>query len=353
MIKIKNVLYLGWLGKGNVGDDVLFELFKKMFYKYATSNQNNIAVNFDTFPIVNNYKIDVSAYDLIVLGGGSLIHLPYWLKICKEASDKGIPIVSWGTGFDHKYKSDHSLHLFQHINQYKSIYDSFTYLSVRGPFTKKLLTDIGVEKEIHEIGDPALFYASETFGKSFVNTDKNDKQILINWGTSFNNIFGNNELYVENELVKVIHYLLDKGYRVKIYPIWTEDIDAVKRLKEKVSDRRCEIQTVVYDARTTQQMIEKSYITINFKLHANIMSASVNRPFISLAYRGKCFDFAETVQCADHAIATDEVTADKVIHLVNNTFEYYHEIVDKIVQKKKVFYPRLLHSIRTISNILH
>lgn len=45
MTQLKNILYLGWLGKGNVGDDVLFELFKVMFYKYHQSERKTFAEN--------------------------------------------------------------------------------------------------------------------------------------------------------------------------------------------------------------------------------------------------------------------------------------------------------------------
>ena len=99
MKQIKNILYLGWLGKGNVGDDILFELFKHMFYKYHQSKDNYI-VNIDAHPNVNNYKIEVAYYDLIVLGGGSILHLPFYLNICAEAIGKQIPVVTWGTGID-------------------------------------------------------------------------------------------------------------------------------------------------------------------------------------------------------------------------------------------------------------
>src|SRR5699024_89736 len=113
------------------------------------------------------------------------------------------------------------------------------------------------------------------------------KTILMNWGTSYNNIFGKNELVIEQELVRVIRILISQGYTVSIYPIWVEDIESVKRLSQKVNDDRCVVHTVVYEAKTLQKMINDSYLSINLKLHANILSAAANRPFISLAYRGK------------------------------------------------------------------
>src|SRR5690625_1010073 len=354
MVHIKNILYLGWLGKGNVGDDMLFEQFKNMFYKYTTLDRSSICVNIDMYPIVENYQVDVSTYDLIVLGGGSLIHLFYWLNICEEAIEKKIPVVSWGTGYDGQYKIEdfESISISaENLSRYKSIYNKFSYLSVRGPFTKKMLRNIGVEKEIHEIGDPALLYASEMIGNSFKTSDS--KEVFVNWGTSYNHIFGNNELLVEHELVKVIHHLLDEGYKITIYPIWTEDRIAVKRLASKINRPNCTYYSIVYDAQTLLKILRNCHFSINVKLHANILAASVNKPFISLAYRGKCFDFAKTVQCLDYAIATDEVTSTKVLDLVEDIIANYSNIMTRYKNAKDIYHPRLKQSIQFISNLLN
>lgn len=353
LMKIKNILYLGWLGQGNVGDDVLFELFKILFYKNSNLHQKNIAVNIDTFHQDRRYQMSLSSYDLIVLGAGSLMHLPYWINICKEAMSLDIPVVSWGSGIDGEYKNDQDLtEKVENMKQYHSFYENIDYLSVRGPLTKKILKRIGVKNNIHEVGDPALHYAAETYG-DIMNSSNNKKQILINWGTSYNNIFGRNEEKVENELVKVIHHLLAQGYNVKIYPIWTGDILAVQKLTAKVADKRCEAQTVVYDAKGTQKVIQNSFLTINMKLHANILSASANKPFISLAYRGKCFDFSHTVQCLDYTVATDQLTASNIIQLVAIINNNYDDIIDNFIRAKKMYYPRLLYSIKYIANLLH
>lgn len=355
MLRIKRILYLGWLGKGNVGDDVLFELFKDMFYKYRSSKGREDVVMIDAFPIVENYQVDLSAYDLIVLGGGSLIHLPYWLNICVEGMRRGIPVVSWGTGFDGIYKEAdyHSITLTKkYVDYFRSIYEKFDFLSVRGPFTAKMLTNLGVEKEIHEIGDPALVYMSEVFDDHLKEATEH-KHILVNWGTSHNNIFGRNEQAVEQELIIVIKELLSRGYTVGIYPIWTADISAVKRLGNKVDDSRCYVQEVVYEAKILQKIIQNSYLSINLKLHANILAAAGNRPFISLAYRGKCFDFSKTVNCLGYTMATDEVTATKILDLVNDIEHNYEDVTERFEVAKAKYHPRLIDSIHVISEFLN
>lgn len=354
MNQIKNILYLGWLGKGNVGDDVLFELFKTMFYKYHKSKDNSI-VNIDAHPSINNYKIDLSFYDLIVLGGGSLFNISYYIKICAEGIKNQIPIVTWGTGVDGFFKNEDlkSIKLNDNNPNYKEILDKFNYISVRGPFTKKMLRNLGVSNKIHEIGDPALIYSNELIGKRIVKQNTTNKNILINWGTSYNNIFGKDEYKVEQILAETIRKLISRGFKITVYPIWTEDIEPVKRLVQTVNNDRCQALTEVYEAKILQNIISQSYITINLKLHANILSASANRPFISLAYRGKCFDFADTVNCSKFTIATDEITSNKILNLVEDIELNYSHIVSDISKAKNKFHPEIIKSIETISEIIN
>ncbi|MFS8189054.1 glycosyltransferase [Rossellomorea marisflavi] len=354
MREFKNILYLGWLGKHNVGDDVLYEQFKHMIYDLHYKQNKRMIINIDTFAATSEYKIDVLNYDLIVLGGGSLLQMPSFLEVCKEGIVKGVPVVSWGTGVDGPFSQDQADSLYvsgENAADVRSIYNQFDYISVRGPYSKNFLINSGITKEIYEIGDPALAYARELFGET-LECNPEERNILINWGTSYNNILGGNEIAVENELVIVIQELLDRGYSVTVYPIWTEDIQPVKRLVQKVNNPKCSIIAEVYEARVLQKFISEAYLTINLKLHANILSASVDRPFISLAYRGKCFDFAKTVNCPDFAVPTDNISAEGILHLVSEIEMNYLDTVSRIKKARTKYYPKLVQSIVDIYSIL-
>ncbi|AQQ53379.1 polysaccharide pyruvyl transferase family protein [Planococcus lenghuensis] len=353
---VENILYLGWLGNGNVGDDLLFELFKEMFLSRHQPEQENTVPNIDTFPPVPGYRADVSRYGLVVLGGGSLIDSSFWLlNVCAEAIEHGIPVVSWGTGADgipRDASMDNVRLPAEQANAFKEIYEQLDYLSVRGPYTKNMVLNTGLVNAIHEIGDPALIYAPELFGdKLEKKADRNI--ILVNWGTSNNNIFGKNEAAVEAEMVAAIRSLTAKGYDVLCYPIWTEDIKHVKQLAEKIDDPRCHAISEVYEPQLLQKLISEAYLTINFKLHANIMSASGDRPFVSLAYRGKCLDFAATVDCSEFALPTDQVTADQILQAVEDIEHNYDSVVARFQSAKETYYPRVVESILQISETLN
>ncbi|MGG3924331.1 polysaccharide pyruvyl transferase family protein, partial [Geobacillus thermodenitrificans] len=62
---MKKVLYIGWLGFQNIGDELLWNVFAASARQYAPDVQI-----VPSTPKVN-WK-DTSPYDAIVLGGGSL-----------------------------------------------------------------------------------------------------------------------------------------------------------------------------------------------------------------------------------------------------------------------------------------
>lgn len=342
---------MGWLGENNIGDEVLFDLFIHMFQKY-NHNSNNVKI--DAFSFKEEIQQKVTDYDLVVLGGGSLLHLPYWLNECLKAIKANIPIVCWGTGVDGYYKKEHldTIRLPENVlKQYRAVFEHFKYFNVRGPFTVNSIRNCGIDVNIEEIGDPALIYAMENFDKELFNESK-DETILINWGTSYNQIFGFNELRVENELVDIAKKLISAGYTITIYPVWTEDIRTVKRLVEKINHPNCQSINEVYDTNDLLKLIAKSKLTINMKLHANILSASANVPFISLAYRGKCFDFASTVNCLEYTVSTDIVTSNTVETLIEHINNNYDDVIQRFENAKNHYYPKVIESIKEISSIL-
>ncbi|CCO09147.1 polysaccharide pyruvyl transferase family protein [Desulforamulus hydrothermalis] len=354
MNRVKNILYLGWLGRGNVGDDILYTLFKRLFYQFFDRNANDYEVNIDGYLPINNYTWDLKVYDLVVLGGGSLFNIPYWIDLCLKAKELNIPLISWGTGIDGLYTSedvgkinDTRVWLNDDLKtKIMEITSYMKYISVRGPLTKEVLINIGVEPyKVQIVGDPALIYTNSI-------SQPNNRKILVNWGTSYNNIFGGNEEKLEEQLEITIQILLNKGYDIVIYPIWVEDIEVVQRLGSKFTESNLTVINQVYDANKLVKLINDSFLTINIKLHANIISAAVGRPFISLAYRGKCFDFAETVESNDLIISTDKVHAGEILDRIKLIEINYKQIVNRFIKAKEEYMPKLLISLKNIVKLL-
>jgi polysaccharide pyruvyl transferase WcaK-like protein len=119
--------------------------------------------------------------------------------------------------------------------------------------------------------------------------------VLINWGTSFNNILGGKEAEVVYHLEIAAQQLLNKGYEIIVYPIWVEDINICRRFVDKFQNERNFILDKVYNAHYLCSIIRACRFTINLKLYADILSSAMHMPFISIAYGLKCYDFAESI----------------------------------------------------------
>jgi acetyltransferase-like isoleucine patch superfamily enzyme len=333
----KKILYLGWLGQGNVGDDLLFDIFKKMMFSVNDNIKFNLII--DNFIPVNNYHIDLTQYDLIVLGGGSLYSLSYWEDICLNAYKLNIPYVTWGTGLDIRDKNATTKIIIGYENNIKlnidlqktvNVINGAKLASVRGEISKYT---IGNEK-LEVIGDPGIIFDKLSISYPAIEEvsdfiDENDKFVLVNWGTSYNNIMGKDEKALETEIEKTITNLLESGYKIIIYPIWINDINKCIELSEKFQNNNVMCIKKVYDAYGICSLIKNAYMTINLKLHANILSMSMGKPFISLSYGMKCYDFCQSVGSEDLSIFTDEASCTEILKKFNQIQKNYSKLVDK------------------------
>jgi acetyltransferase-like isoleucine patch superfamily enzyme len=335
--KFKKLLYLGWLGQGNVGDDLLFDIFKKIIFTIDDRKKYNFII--DNYLPINNYEVDLTQYDLIILGGGSLYSLSYWEELCLKASKLKIPYITWGTGFDIRDENsttqiinsyNKNIKLNTNLQKTLKVIEGALLSSTRGNLSKHIINNNNLEV----IGDPGIIFNKLNNPYKYNNNSpdlfsNDEKVILINWGTSFNNIIGNNENNVEKELIKSINSLLEQGYKIVIYPIWVNDISKCIDLAEKFNNDNVKCIEKVYDAYGICSLIERAYMTINLKLHANILSMSMGKPFISLSYGMKSYDFCESIQSQELSIFTNKLSDKELLNKVQYIEENYTNLIER------------------------
>lgn len=308
---MKKLLYIGWIGFNNLGDELLWNIFKDTCGKYLEKDQIEITPSVPGIDLKNLEK-----YDTVVLGGGSLL-LPGYLQILQDALHKGKSVIIWGTGIDWIEKRNLDLLLndkldsleqnFQQkdIDVLDEVIERALFVGVRGPLTKKAIEImLGSEKaqKVEIIGDPGLLLHEPNLNSSY----KKDKVIGINWGTTFNRLYGGNEKLVEDQLVETAKALIKSGYKILIYTVWADDNPSCERLFERIDDP--ENVTLDKNRYTEKELIEKLSRckgTINFKLHANFLSFTANVPAIALGYRFKVFDAAASLGLQHLVVSTD------------------------------------------------
>ena len=360
-MELKKILYIGWIGYKNLGDELMFDLFKECLLplgeNYRLDVVNNEAVYLENYPL--------GGYDLIVLGGGSIISAPgkiinpLIINTLYKAIKLKKKIMIWGSGIDwvpQKYlldlqnKKELDLKLDEDIKaKMNEVLAESVWTGVRGPLTLELLKNLGAEvKNIRLSGDPGFLLKNQITPPDNINEpfsiDHSKKMIGLNWGTALNNIYGNNEENVENQLVTVLKSLILLGYKVYMFVVWQNDLFPSERLYKKVNDSQNVIlDKKLYNKEELMNLISNFSFTLNYKLHANYISLASKVPFIALGYRFKVFDFVQSVNLEDFIIPTDSNNINEaILKLESNISLNRNDIINKMTIQQN-HYKEILH----------
>ncbi|GIO21496.1 polysaccharide pyruvyl transferase family protein [Oceanobacillus sp. J11TS1] len=343
---MKKVLYIGWIGFKNLGDDLLWNIFENLSKKHLKESEMTIIPSFPSVDINN-----IEEYDLVVLGGGSLL-TPYYVGILHKALTMNKKVIIWGSGIDRIKEQKLNMMMegespaLNEIFSYedalllREVFSGASFGGVRGPLTKKALELLGVnEKDIQIIGDPGVLLKSDIN----IEKEKKEKIIGINWGTAKNNLYGN-EPILEKKLINICERLKNRGYKILIYTVWKGDIPACKRLFNKINDgKNVTLDTTLYTEQELISLLSTCTLTINFKLHPNLLSLAANVPYIALGYRFKAFDLSQSLNLENYVLSTNSSDLEnevlKKVRLIERNSE---AIINKYERVQKVYHPLIV-----------
>lgn len=382
--KTMRVVYVGWVGFGNLGDDVCRDLFTAHLRRALAAKGRDLEVRWATYQGVSEQYLLEYRPHLVVLGGGSLFTLQYLQPIIL-AQKHGIPTAVWGTGFD-KLSARQLDDLLEGGNgmsgsprhsvwqdegtarTFREAVDSCRWAGVRGPHTQRILRAAGcLSPPLHISGDPGLLLRPAAipeplpaFLKEWI--DAEEPIVGINWGTANNQVFGRDEKRVEEALKQVIGELVRRSYKVLLFAVWGPDLGAVRRLASAFSgtdhasragdaaggspsNLPVSALAKVPSGPLLAWILKHCRFTINFKLHANVFTAAVGRPFVALGYRSKCYDFAASLRCEDQVVRFDEPDLTDAILDVCDTVERDAKKIIRRIDKHRRTYGRRLKAL--------
>ncbi|GLX70616.1 polysaccharide pyruvyl transferase family protein [Paenibacillus glycanilyticus] len=352
---MRKVLYLGWIGFNNLGDEWMWEMFNELAETHLKKDEYQVI---PSLPNVEWKK--VNEYDTIVLGGGSLI-VPGYVDLVHEALELGKNIVFWGSGHDRlhqwlpsadgRLKPAAALETAPYSKKLKAIMEHNAYCGVRGPWTVDYIESLGAySNKISISGDPAmLMNALNPVDRSDRSVQIGNKRTIgINWGTSYNRIYGGSEEKVENALAEAGRTLLALGYNLHLYSVWGPDKEALARLYGKIGhDERVTMDPKVYSAADYVQLLSSFTATINFKLHANLLSAAANVPFVCIGYRFKSFDLMHGLGLADWIVSADDTQLSiKLIQKAQAAAAWREGYASKLEEGRQAAYQSLVTPFR-------
>ncbi|GHT53500.1 hypothetical protein FACS189446_1070 [Bacteroidia bacterium] len=291
--------YYGFLGDGNVGDELVYDAAKKLFPSCLL------------IPVTRYKPISLRLYEKrlvkrtkgLIIGGGTLIgdnkidRYEYLLKTVKKTK----LIYIHGTGVK------------QTINgEWNTIFNqSKIYGGLRGPLSVSVANQYKLN--IPAAGDAAfsLFMINNNKAKLY-------NRILLN--------FGSHNYYEEskparNLICKFINDLIQQGYEVFFLPFHSIDL----RIGKKLCSRNSHIKLldIPENFQEIQHLFSSAGYAIGERLHFNIMASLFNCPFFSVNYDGKHTDFLNSLSLTNCGCQMKDLSLEQLTYNFENRNELF------------------------------
>lgn len=304
--RLNNVAYMGWVGYNNLGDEILYDAHVALFPRLKM------------LPYQNNKLARVCAasrggtlFRAGWLGGGTLINQSTsWLGMIERLQEEGCPVYCFGTGVTQS--SFRAGHEKTSIEEWVKVLETFAFVGIRGPYSKKILNEAGFYGA-RVIGDTALALASPDYRPR----DVRNRVIGLNFGLiKEGQIWGSADSYTES-IVASIQQLIDRGYTIRLLPVWDKDLPSNRALVKRINDPRCTLAEDCYKTLTAYNAeLEKCGMFIGQKLHATIMATMLRIPSIMIEYQPKCRDYMASVGMEKWVIKTSECNPELLLDTV-------------------------------------
>jgi len=304
--------YIGWVGRGNIGDEACLMGFRNLFKDYQVVPYK-LRVKQDY--IEKDYEVieKLNLFDYVFLGGGTLIRGgDEFSRDLKEALMLNKKCFVFGTGarsFNYFRAQGKSKEYGKHIAEAMNLIRRTDRVFVRGKDTSNLLKSKGIDSsKIEIIGDIALSACSPS-------KFKDSKTIGINIGA--HTIEYGNQKRINKEIAKFIHYLQKEGWIVEIIPMHKSDFDMSHKFVSKYG-LNLNIWENYLDVQATINKIKSCRIVVGQRLHSYIIAGGCGIPCIPLVYSSKCREFIEQMHLQEFAIRTDRLKFLKLAKIFDN-----------------------------------
>jgi polysaccharide pyruvyl transferase WcaK-like protein len=298
--------YLGWHGRGNLGDDAIYDAVRAQL-------QGATFVDLPRFP---NERMRATAtglnrslrHGVQMLGGGTLVGTRYFRRLAKRGLTltKANGSFAIGVGvedpvFDRRqYGSD-----ADELRRWVPLLSEFRTVTVRGPRSAELLSEAGLNVEVS--GDPALLLPRP-------DVVAEDGLIGLNLGFGDDDLWGQDPTMVAHEMSLAVTQLSSQGHRF------------VGILMNRADERWTRLAlngiaadiVMPADARAATRELARCSVAIVSRLHAGILAAISGTPVVSLEYLPKCRDFARSIGDERSLIRTDKLRSAAVVDRVGN-----------------------------------
>ena len=114
---------------------------------------------------------------------------------------------------------------------------------------------------------------------------------------------------------EVVRKLLARGYEVELFAICPEDMAACEEVARQANAGVSPIPEALSSHYSYASRLAELDLVITLKLHAGVLAACANVPFIMLEYQPKCRDFCASIGWEDYNVRTDNADSNTIMSL--------------------------------------
>ena len=292
--------YLGWHGKSNIGDEAIYDAVRSQLPGATFLDLPRLPPEMILAVATGlNRRLRRSTQ---VVGGGTLVGRLHWrilinrgLKLTKNNGSYAI-----GVGVeDPVFVGRNSGSSRDELKQWAPMLSKFNIVSVRGPRSAELLSDMGVNVQVS--GDPALVLP---------RPDVVPEEGLIGLNLGFgDDLWGHDPAKLATEMAVAVKELSAQGYRFVGILMNSDD----RRWTEQALDGIAADIVRPVDANGAARELARCSLAIVSRLHAGILASLSETPVVSLEYQPKCRDFALSIDDERSLIRTDRLSGAAVV----------------------------------------
>jgi hypothetical protein len=275
------IAYIGLAGVQNLGDDAMLEAIRSLM----------------PFADVTTAPDSASA---VMLGGGTLFNAGgYYLNRIRRVDGPGNERIVFGTGM----RDPDFFGITERVEEWLPFLETSTSVGVRGPRTEEHLRTWGYAGPLEVIGDPALALTRPP------DVEVVPGRIIVCPVFTDGSCWGGDDAAVFAAFAETARSLIDGGHEVVLMTAHpTDDRWAIEIMR---AAGRPDMPFVpgYADLGRTLDLIAGSSLVIGERLHAVVLAAAMDVPFVAVEYRPKLRDFAASIGAEEWCLRTDEVAS--------------------------------------------
>jgi polysaccharide pyruvyl transferase CsaB len=239
---------------------------------------------------------EIAALDVLVLGGGGLLYdgeATEYLRHVRTAHRNGVPTVAYALGAG-------PLSTAEDRRAVREVVSAMTRVTVRDEESRRVLEEVGVERPIEVVADPALLLTPEPFPDDALIRDGVDTSGRLIAMSVREPGRAAPDLAVDAchaTLAAVADFAVHRyDGEVVFVPMERGDVrESHAVLARMVAPDRARVLHGTYGPRQMLALMHHMDFAVGMRLHFLIFAALSEIPFLPLPYAGKVADFARAV----------------------------------------------------------